>query len=362
MDIKLKDTSFIFLLFQEYKKYGAIGNDMLNRAIGLSLFADTTILLIECSPEFVKHVHEYCLGYKIKIINSKVEELINKNFTNNIIITHTWPKTLYFASKIFGIKNLILIEELLPLSDRLKKPHIKQTLKNKILTFKPVLRIITAKYRRTIKRAKKYIVISDEQYNTCIKYYSLNPDFISYDPIASRFFNYKENPIRNSVLVFNNLCNNPEFIKIVEYLEIIGTSKIICIGTKKINKNLNNIKIECIESYKFQDISKIYEGALICITDEYRGSFELIPIESLASGVPIITPYVPSIGVLKNRVITGNNLPFFDYFKFLEMDLEIFKSWYNNVDKTRMDFSKKILNTFSPENVAKEFLKNLKLI
>ena len=107
MDIKLKDTSFIFLLFKEYKKYGAIGNDMLNRAIGLSLFADTTILLIECSPEFVKHVHEYCLGYKIKIINSKVEELINKNFTNNIIITHTWPKTCRYRNRYDACRFLI---------------------------------------------------------------------------------------------------------------------------------------------------------------------------------------------------------------------------------------------------------------
>lgn len=361
MDSTENNLSFTFVLFREYQIFGAISHDILRRAIGVSMFRGTTIVLVECTEEFVKHAQEYCNDFNIKFIISSFDELIDYNFYNNIIITHTWSQTMYSVSKIFGIKNLILIEEVVPLSDRFKKPCIDQTLKNRILTLGPILKVITIKYRRYIRKSMKYIAISDDQKNLLIKRYSLIPSFVSYDPIDKRFFKYKEQSTRNSLLVFNNLQYDHQFMNIIDRCRKIGVSKIICIGGEKPSTILNGMTIEHIESYTFTEITEIYSSAMLAITNEAKGSFELIPMESLASGVPIITPEVPSIKILEHYLSNNENQPFFNYFEFLNADLEAIHSWYSSADKSRSDFSKKVLNMFSPETVAKEFLLNLKL-
>ena len=169
------------MLFKEHEICCAIGNDIWRKAPGVPIFVYKTIVLIKCTKEFVKHTYDYCNGFNIKIIDSlDINEL---EFYSNYIITHTWPKNLYSVSKIYGINNLILIEELVPLIGRFKKEQIKQCLKNGMLTTKIISIFITVTYRRNIKKARKYVAISDDRVNVLIKGYSINHDFISYDSI-----------------------------------------------------------------------------------------------------------------------------------------------------------------------------------
>ena len=352
------ENTITFVLFKEYKIYGAISNDILRRAIGASIFANTTLLLIKCTREFVLTAIEYCRDFNVKIIDCL--DINECKFHSDYIVTHTWPETLYSVSEIFGIENLILIEETIPLIDRFKKPHIKQSFKDMILTTNPMLKIITKKYRKYIKHARKYVAISNDQAGILVNRYSVTPNFISYDPIDTRFFKYEENSLRDSLLVFNNLWNSPQFTKIVDSCKGIGVSNIICIGGNKVADSLNGLKIEYIESYTFKEISEIYSRAMLTITDEANGSFELIPIESLASGVPVITPDVPSINIVRGHLLYQENPPFFNYFSFLNGNLETLISWYSKMDKMRQSFSSKSSEFFSMENVAKEFLLNLK--
>jgi len=351
-------NSIAFVLYKEYKIYGAISNDILRRAIGLSIFADTTVLLINCTKEFVLHAIEYCRDSKVKIVEClNIDECkINSDF----IVTHTWPETLYAVSEIFDIKSLILIEETVPLIDRLKKPHIKQSFKNRILTTNIVLKIITKRYRKYIKYARKYVAISNDQADILKNIYLINPNFISYAPIDNRYFKYEKNNNRDSLLLFNDIQNSPQFAKIVDICKNIGVSNIICLGGNETLNSLNGIKIEYIKSYTFKQISEIYSRTIVTVTDEPKGSFELIPIESLCSGVPVITPDVPSINILRAHLFYRENPPFLNYFSFLEGNLNTFISWYNKADKIREYFSNEASEFFSMENVAKEFLFNLK--
>ena len=64
MDSTENNLSFTFVLFREYQIFGAISHDILRRAIGVSMFRGTTIVLVECTEEFVKHAQEYCNQYK----------------------------------------------------------------------------------------------------------------------------------------------------------------------------------------------------------------------------------------------------------------------------------------------------------
>ena len=131
------------------------------------------------------------------------------------------------------------------------------------------------------------------------------------------------------------------------------------------NKYISNIPTYNISKYKLKDIQDIYSSALFSITMENRGSFELIPIEGLCSGVPVISPEVPSVKVLRNVFSADSEFPVFNYFKFINIDsdeylLNDFKKWFSIIDESRAKFSETILCNFSMENIAKKFLNDIK--
>jgi len=333
--------------------------------MGLSKYVKVKILLISCTHKYIEYVKEYCEGYNIKIETMEYNKVNKIDCINNILITHSWPETLYNVSRIFDIKNLIIIEEVPPLYDRFKKPFVKQLMRNKILTFPIILRFLIFKYRKALKKVYDYIAISDEEDKFIKNYYKLKPNFISYEPIDNRFFQYNELSKRDSIIVFGNLCNYNKFINILnKILRYIDIKKIICINSNNENKYINNIPVYNIPKYRLKDIQDIYSRALISITMETKGSFELIPIESVCSGVPIISPEVPSVKVLRNLFTTNSEFPVFNYFKFLNIDSDEslsndFKKWFFDIDKNRSKFSEIALYNFSMENIAKEFLNNI---
>ncbi len=361
-----KKNNFIFILYKERVIYNAITNDILRRAMGMSKYVKVKILLISCTYKYIEYVKEYCEGYNIEIEAKEYSKINKIDYINNTLITHSWPETLYNVSNIFNIKDLTIIEEVPPLYDRLKKLYVKQLVRNRILTFPIILRFLTFKYRKTIKQAHHYIAISDEEYKVLNNYYKLKPSFISYDPIDTRFLQYNMLSRRDSIILFGNMCNYNNFINILNrILEYIDIKRIICMNSTNENKYINNIPIYTISSYKWKDIRDIYSSALFSITMETKGSFELIPIESVCSGVPIISPEVPSVNILRNMFILDSEFPVFNYFEFINMDsdesvLKNFKKWFFNIDKNRAQFSETALYNFSMENIAKEFLNSIK--
>ena len=361
-----KKNNFIFILYKEGSIYDAIPNDILRRAMGMSKYVKVKILLISCIYKYIEYVKEYCEGYNIEIEAKELNKVNKIDYINNTFITHSWPETLYNVSSIFNIKNLIIIEEVPPLYDRLKKQSVKQLMRNRILTFPTMLRFLTLKYRKTLKKAHYYVAISDEEYTVLNNYYKLKPNFISYEPIDTRFFQYSRFSKRDSIIVFGNICNYDRFINILnKILKYIDIKRIICINSTNDNKYISNIPTYNISKYKLKDIQNIYSSALFSITMENRGSFELIPIEGVCSGVPVISPEVPSVKSLRNVFSTDSGFPVFNYFKFINIDsdeylLNDFKKWFFNNDKNRAKFSERTLYNFSMENIAKEFLNNVK--
>ena len=240
-NMETPENSFTFVLYKEYNVYGAISNDIMRRAMGVSIFADTTLLLFKCTRGFVLHAIEYCKDFNVNIIDCL--DINECKFSNVNIVTHTWPETLYSVSKIIGIQKLILIDEIPPLFDRLNKPHIEQSFKNRILTTNIILKIITRRYRKYIKHARRYVAISYDLADILAKKYSITPNFISCEPIDTRCFKYEESNTRDSLLVFNNLWNSPQFNKIIDNCKSIGISNIICIGGTPPHSFINGMKI-----------------------------------------------------------------------------------------------------------------------
>lgn len=361
-----------FILYKEIFVFGAISNDILRRAMGVSKYRKTRLFLINCSKEFSHHAKSYVDSHLLEIFTVKSAKEANGVLLKNdggiqLIVTHTWPSTLYVVVSKFQEQNLILIEEVPPLFDRLPSMIRARSLMDRILSTEVALRAITYRYRKAIKSAKKYIAISDYERKVLEKYYYLYPNDIVYEPVDNRYFVYAESE-RKSMLIFGNPDN--KVIRCV--INSIGSENIKEII--QINSGLNlfhtydsNIKITSINHYNFLEMQSLYRKSAVSITDESRGTFELIPIESIMSGVPIISPLVPSLQVLKSTIDSlytqseEKCYPYFDYLRLFNGLVGSDKNsqlaeWYFNIDRKRGFFSKVCHELFSIDAVGKDFI------
>ena len=361
-----------FILYRETLLFGAISNDILRRAMGVSKYRKTRLFLVECSEEFSDHAKNYTAAYDLEILLvhslHEIKYMVLKNRINNqIIVTHTWPTTLFPVSKTFEHENLLLIDDVAPLIDRWQGGNPDRKSFDYALTLRPVRKIITFRYRRSIKRAKVYVAISDYELKFMKIYYKIIPDAVIYCPVDERFFAYTETE-RISLMVFGN--PNQNAIKFVTNSLGPNIIKEIILVNSKLNLSgsfPSDIKIAYISDYTFQEIRDMYGKTLLSITEESKGSFELIPIESIMSGVPIISPIVPSLQILTNRINSSSSrekeriYPYFDYLKLMDdcergRALEEFARWFSDVSGQREFFSIMCNKLFSIDAVAKDFI------
>lgn len=364
------EYSYNFVLYKEYLIYNAIGNDIVRRAMGISIYRSCRLTLIDCEKKFVDHVLDYVADYPIEIVQTTLDKVKSslKCKDGDIIITHTWPDTLFKAVNIFKDCILVLIEEVPPLYDRFPRLNNKQTLLNKFLTWNPILKVITGRYRRAIHSGGIYVAISDIEADVIKGAYDLKPDIISYDPVDDRYFNYVENE-RNAIMTFGSGATYSGIIDKIIKSGLFDINEIICVNIENLETKMTipGLKITTIKNYTFEEIRQCYARTAISITAENRGSFELIPIESIMSGVPIISPPVPSLEILQgiNRYVisyeTGNALPFFDYYQAANIakdtdEIGQFYKWLKSSDLIRNSFSTMATEIFSISHIAKDFI------
>lgn len=371
-----KNTTFRFVLYKEKLIYGAIANDILRRAYGLSHYQKVIVMLIDCSNDFEAHARRYMPELNIETLNEQEVKQARRKYLDDIIITHTWPDTLFKIRELFPNSHIILIEEIPPLFDRIPDSRSHQPLLNRIMTSRPTLHILTRRYRKAILNADAYVAISDYEAEVLINKYGWHAHFTAYEPVDTRYFRFVDGN-RNSILVFGSVKENQKIIKaIVDSGAFPNLSEVyeLLSGKDTLKEHVCGLKVNHLDSYDFETISKLYERAVISIVPEWKGSFELIPVESIASGVPVISPLVPSLMIVKSLMIDvplkgieGWPFPFFDYQEIKnvnesDMNKREFERWLSSVDLNRKRMSDIARSTFGIDVVAKEFNKNLEAI
>jgi hypothetical protein len=331
--------------------------------MGVSLYRSCRCFLVECSQAFVDHALSYVKGYEVEIIVTKMY-----TDTGNILVTHTWHQTLYWVSKIHAGNRLVLIDISPSLYDRLPMENVKRNIINKVLTSKLILKSITHRYRKAVSLAKIHVSISDLQEKVIKRYFGLEPSFVSYPPIDNRFFNYTHSK-RNAIMIFGSIANNVEIIQSILEADTLGViEEIISINSPNDMDELpySGRKLTILRHYSFLDIKECYNRTFLSITSENRGAFELNPVESIMSGVPIISPIVPSLLIVdvifkQASVELSNAKPYYDYFKVLNLtrdNAEKIKGLevLSISDSQREKFYKFLKDVFSIDSVAKDFV------
>jgi len=120
------------------------------------------------------------------------------------------------------------------------------------------------------------------------------------------------------------------------------------IFNKKFNEN-----IKYLGKLDRKDLSKEYSKHLVTITPIYNGNFEMVPIESLLSGTPVITYIQPFIEVTGQSVLIAN----------INNKKEIkrkFNYWFSNDLSHDLKIMKgKILDVMDNAKVARDLLNYL---
>ena len=278
-----KEFTYYFILYREHNVLGAISNDIIRRAMGVSIYRRTFVLLIECTDAFGTYVKNYLNNYDVEVCICSLSNAISKiHFSDSdLVVTHTWPTTMYAVVNTLEIRNLALIEEIPPLFDRFDKEFstcagLKRGLVDKILTNKLVIRALLIRYRRAVKAANFYVAISEIEELVIKKYYGLHANLTSYNPVDDRFFRYVQNE-RDSIIVFGSLEDKVGIINYILGSGELGINKIINVNPNVGESDITfpGTTINVLENYNFEDISEYYRRSYLSITSEYRGSFEL---------------------------------------------------------------------------------------
>ena len=230
---------------------------------------------------------------------------------------------------------------------------------DRLVTFGPVYKILSFGKKRLYGLSNGVIVNGIDPAIFIKKLFKITEKCVIYDCIDIANFYITDNKTRNAI-VFNYPINMNEarFLNIKKILDTVSP-KIIYVLGKPPNTNFIdrfNIKTVVETNYTYERLIDIYSQSLFSIIPEDIGTFELIPIESIASGVPVIGFKSPSLSILEEILLklgTKSN-------PFLELDENSFKKvndWLDGLLTMRQKLSQITREAFSQEEFAEKILK-----
>ncbi|OUJ19308.1 Glycosyltransferase, AglL family [Methanonatronarchaeum thermophilum] len=273
--------------------------------------------------------------YDLIIINKEwCKSAASATKTNSLYYCHTPDRHLY------DLNNYTY--------NRLKKNHsLTSALIFKI--WSPLMRIFD---QRAVKKADKIVCNSKNVKKRIQKYYGLNPKVI-YPPVDTKEFYFEK--IGNYWLTVSRL--NP--VKRIEFLikifnETEETLKIVGPADReeelKKYKKLANDNIQFTGEISWRKLKKLYANCKATITVAKDEDFGLTPIESMASGKPVLAV---NEGGYKETIInkkTGWLLP---------PKKERFKEKISKIDKQTIMSMKKNCQKNAEKFNKNKFFKNL---
>jgi glycosyltransferase involved in cell wall biosynthesis len=363
-----------FALYREQHSDAAICAVMARRAAGTAAYAPTTMHLIDCSKQFEEYYRTYLTGFGVTVrtcrrVSPDVREFGPEH--DSIVITHSWPATLYGVSKMLkGKFKLAVIEQIPPLYDRFKSEvNPSPTAWDKLLTWKPVRNLLTARYRSAVREATIYIANSPREAEVLERYYGLKVNFVSPDPYDSACFSFNPRAKRSRLVVFAP-SGSPRFSSDqVQLLRGVCHARDLALmgnfgedGTKIARGAFNSVEIHA--HYDHPTLAKVLSEALLAFVPERKGSFENVPIECLASGVPVVGPLVPSLAMAEESFsrVDKHFRPFLTPPELLvgashRISATPAHNWYDQANERRSDFAAVIKENFSMPMVQGEFVR-----
>lgn len=352
----MKQYNYHIIIANQSNPYNAIAANFYKLAQGLSGNRVTLLHLVSCSKEYEEFIMDITESYGVKLkISSNTTEFFQEantyNHDSSIFVFSAWytpleKRWLRFAKTLKKSGFKILLFEYYPLFfDRFSSKRLVDT----IITSRPVYKIISRGKSQLYKMADFLIIHWINSAKVVKDYFDIEPNCVIHEAIDTQLFKFSEPGNRNSIVFhYPSEIDEHKFKRIVEVIRAIKPNVVYILGKVPLEHQFSNLPLETIleSNYTNQRLKDIYSSAMFSIIVEGKGAFELIPIESIASGVPVIGHKSPSLSILENMLKARGfrNMPFIELAQASEADTrDSFQKLSNNIreisDITREEFS-----------------------
>ncbi|MDP8003577.1 MAG: glycosyltransferase [Caldisphaera sp.] len=171
-------------------------------------------------------------------------------------------------------------------------------------------------------------------------------------PVDKEFypFSYDKN---HKALIYLNDVDDTDIESLKTVIKIIQTTnkdiEFNAFGNESMLKYLKNFNVKFLGKLDRKELGRIYSEHLFTINPVYNGTFEMVPIQSLLCGTPVITFYQPFMEV------TGESPMIANIENLYEIKQKI-KLWSEEIKNIRESIRNKILEQMDNEIVAKQLV------
>lgn len=207
------------------------------------------------------------------------------------------------------------------------------------------------------KALKRYPVFSQSIWTSLLleRVFDIPVLGIVLTPVDTRLFSFNLSNEREGILVFLGDASDTDLAALHRVLKLVDES---CRGsidyfgneeTGKMFENTYGIRMNFIGKVSREDLVKQYSSHFITIAPVFNGNFEMVPIQSLLSGTPVITYTQPFMEV------TGNDIMIANIHNRIEI-LEKISIWKNLDVRIRERMRSVILEKMGEKRVAGDLL------
>ena len=351
----------ILIMPSEKSKFSVMYDDYNDLYLGLKKIGfDSEVILLKTIEEYSKFPY-----FNVKELDIKDLNYIFLSEDQFFLTIDDYNIMNYFFRNKIKLKNLIIWSHFFYghkfIFERYKKlweENFGSPYQIKILNYIPFnflkknaeFYYIPLKNNRTIAQSLWTDLLLERVYN-------IFSEGILYTPIEQEYYNVNEYSKENRAMVFFGSKEDVDLFslkKTVDLLKVIdpriefdyfGNEEIGLIFNKKYKEN-----IEYLGKLERKDLSKEYSRHLFTISPIYNGNFEMVPVQSLLCGTPVITYLQPFIEV------TGLSMLIANINNINEIKRKI-NYWINKDLKDDLEVMKnKILNNMDNKKIAMDLL------
>lgn len=352
-----------FVILKQQNPFDAISAEMYKRAMGASQFCASFLHLINCAERYNEFVSDILKDSNCTVVRHRsVKEFMEyakRREGDEFYVVDAWPTRILIAKRLKEVNKRVILMEDHPISfERFNSNKFV----NRLLTSSPIYKL---RVRRSLKifRMVDYVVSNSEVTHNFLRIrWSFTASFVSYAPILSHVFGYYTGSKRDSIVVHcPSDLNSADMSNIISALKMLDFKRIYLLNpTKECSHSLEsfNDRIIIKRRYSFDEIRDIHSQCYLSVIPEKAGAFELPPIESISSGVPVLGNRVPSIDVIDGLLLKSGiyEKPLYSLQNFDHMH---FREWLTGIQGQMGSISGIVNSYFSPETVMAHFIKNI---
>jgi glycosyltransferase involved in cell wall biosynthesis len=333
---------------------------MYKRAAGAAKFTVSYLHIIECQENYTGFVvnilrHSGCIVVKHKSVKEFISYVAGRD-ENEIYVVDAWRSRIGIAKQLKKINKRVIVIEDHPISfERFSSRRIK----DRIVTNPLIYKIRISRSLNIFKKVDYLVTNSEVTSEFLSSKWCFDSNFVSYPPIHDDVFRYDGASKRDSIVIHcpSNL-NQLDLSNIKMVLKSVDFKNIWLLNPKSgVSDQLEAFKEFIIVKniYTFEEIRDIYSHSFMSIIPETLGAFELVPIESIASGVPVLGNQVPSIEVI-NLMLGKYGVSERPFFNIQNLNAQNFRNWVIKIQKYMEEISHIVNERFSPNLIMKEFI------